>query len=128
MKADILTRNDIQFLVDEFYNEVRNTPLLGNIFDETMHVDWDKHLPKMYDFWENVLFQTGSYKGFPFAAHLAVNDKEQLTSEHFEVWLQLFHATIDKLFQGQNAEELKAKSAAIQGVWSHKMEYMNKNT
>jgi hemoglobin len=125
MKHDILTRDDVKRLVDEFYIGVRKTPLLGKIFDDVMSVNWEKHLPKMYDFWENILFQTGNYKGFPFAAHMPVNEKAPLTSQHFDVWLQLFHETIDRLFEGENANQLKIKSSTIKEVWSSKMAFIN---
>jgi hemoglobin len=32
-------------------------------------VNWEKHLPKMYIFWESVLFATVKFDGNPMGAH-----------------------------------------------------------
>lgn len=125
MKTDIRDRIDIEILVNNFYDRVKENELLGRIFDDVMKVDWDKHLPKMYDFWENIVFQTGNYRGRPFLPHLEVNAKENLTSNHFNQWLQLFHKTIDDLYEGTVANELKFKSQNIKEVWNFKMDYIN---
>ena len=128
MKKDIQDRIDIEILVNNFYDRVKDDELLGRIFDKVMKVDWDKHLPKMYDFWENIVFQTGNYKGRPFLPHLEINAKETLTSNHFDQWLQLFHNTIDDLFEGSIANQLKFKSQNIKEVWNYKMDYINNNS
>jgi hemoglobin len=47
---DIVSRADIEHLVNHFYNRVRADEILGPIFDDVAHTDWDAHLPKMYDF------------------------------------------------------------------------------
>ena len=125
MKKDIQDRIDIEILVNSFYDRVKDNQLLGRVFDDVMKVDWDKHLPKMYDFWGNIVFQTGNYKGRPFLPHLEVNARETLTSNHFDQWLQLFHNTIDDLFEGPIADELKFKSQNIKEVWNYKMTYIN---
>lgn len=125
MKKDILNSDDIKLLVDRFYEKIRANKDLGPIFNEVMNVDWNVHLPKMYRFWENIVFQNGNYRGFPFAAHMPVNDKVALTPELFTEWLNLFHGTIDELFEGNESNNLKFKSANIKEVWSAKMEFIN---
>ncbi|MBS1636730.1 MAG: group III truncated hemoglobin [Bacteroidetes bacterium] len=125
MKPDITTREDIARIVDAFYEKVKADALLGHIFTDIVKVDWSHHLPKMYGFWENVLFQTGSYRGQPFLPHLDINAKETLTPDHFGRWLKLFHATIDELYEGTKARELKFKSQNIKEVWNYKMDYIN---
>lgn len=127
MKPDINSREDIITLVNEFYVNVRKNNLLGPIFDNVMKVNWDKHLPKMYDFWESIMFHTAKYKGFPFAAHLPVNEKIILGQLHFDTWLNLFQETIDRFFSGPNATSLKERSATIKEIWMHKMEFINAN-
>ena len=52
---------------------------------------WEKHLPIMYDFWENVLFYTGQYTGNLMQVHRKAN-VNPINSEHFERWLKLFLA------------------------------------
>ena len=41
MKKDISTPTDVKFLVDSFYNEVRNDDCSGYIFDDLANVDCD---------------------------------------------------------------------------------------
>lgn len=125
MKKDILNSADIKILVDTFYEKVKTHKELGRIFDQIMKVNWESHLPKMYRFWENIVFQTGVYRGFPFAAHMPVNEKAPLTPELFDAWLSLFHSTIDELFEGPEADALKFKSENIKEVWSSKMNFIN---
>jgi len=48
--ADIKGREDLTIIVDSFYNTVKTDETLGYIFDDIMHINWDTHLPKMYDF------------------------------------------------------------------------------
>ena len=41
MKKDIQDRIDIEILVNNFYDRVKDDELLGRIFDKVMKVDWD---------------------------------------------------------------------------------------
>lgn len=126
MKKDIENNQvDIKLLVDTFYDKVRANELLGRIFDDVAKVNWETHLPKMYGFWENILFQTGGYKGAPFLPHLKVNAMESLTPKHFNEWMDLFLANVDEHFEGPMTEELKRKAFNIKEVWSYKMNYIN---
>ena len=118
-------RQDLIKIVDTFYNKVKTDDTLGYIFNDVMKVNWDKHLTKMYDFWENILFQTGNYNGRPFPVHLQVNDKKNLGDAEFNRWLQVFIDTVNELFQGANATELKQKAMNIQVVWKTKFNYIN---
>ncbi|MBK6785507.1 MAG: hypothetical protein IPG79_18480 [Saprospiraceae bacterium] len=55
-KPDVTSRKDIEIIVNTFYEKVKLDTEIGFMFS---HVDWDKHLPVMYDFWDNVMFHTG---------------------------------------------------------------------
>lgn len=48
--TDIENRQDIAKLVNSFYETVKTDPVIGHFFTEVVHVHWDEHLPKMYDF------------------------------------------------------------------------------
>ncbi len=71
--ADLLGRDDIKVLVDSFHEKVREDLLLGFIFDDVDEFDWGPHLPKMYDFWKTMLFQSGSYRGNRLRPHLGLS-------------------------------------------------------
>lgn len=104
---DIQGRDEIVQLVDRFYDVVRQDDLLGFIFDEVAGIDWDAHLPKMYAFWETVLFRSGGYKGNPLAAHAKLTPLTSMGREQFDRWLELFTATVDANFSGENADHIK---------------------
>lgn len=125
MKQDILNRKDIELIMNTFYEKVRNNECIGNIFNNLMNVNWEHHLPKMYDFWEHILFQTVNYKGHPFAAHILVNNKITLTNEHFATWILLFEHTVDELFEGARANEIKLSAQSIKDIFNSKINYIN---
>ena len=113
MKPDIYNRSDIEKLVKNFYEKVREDELLGKYFTELIPVVWEKHLPLMCDFWESVLFYTGSYKGNPLHTHRMVYEKRPTTKDDFDRWNILFFGTVDELFKGKNAEKLKSHAKSI---------------
>ena len=111
MKRDIENREDIKLLLNSFYEKVKPDPVIGYIFTDVMKVNWERHLPMIYDFWENTLLYTGGYNGNPLEIHRRLNKVIPLTTEHFKRWTDLFCATVDELFEGQKA--LLAKQRAI---------------
>jgi hemoglobin len=108
-KQTISSRREITQIVDSFYAKVRQDKLIGPIFTEQAKVDWDEHLPKLYNFWEDLLFGTENYHGRPFPPHL----KFDLKIEHFERWLKLFVETIDENYHGLKSDEMKARAIRI---------------
>ncbi len=121
MKKDIVTRKDIELLVDEFYAKIRKDELIGFIFTDIAKVNWEKHLPIMYSFFENMLFYTGTYTGNPMELHKHVNRLFPLTDEHFMRWNQLFSTTVDELFAGERAELSKQRAKSISAVMQIKI-------
>lgn len=113
MKKDIEDRKDIKLLIDTFYIKIRKEESLGYIFDEIAKVDWENHMPVMYDFWETTLFHKGSYKRNAMQAHIDLNEKTPLTKAHFDQWLFIFKATVDELFDGEMANNAKGRAISI---------------
>lgn len=118
---DIRTREDIEELVNAFYEKVRANDILGPIFDEIMQVDWEAHLPKMYDFWEQTLFHRPLYKGNPVTVHQKVHTQSPLEKKQFDTWLQLFNETVDENFRGDMARQAKVRALSIATVLQIKM-------
>ncbi|WAC18156.1 group III truncated hemoglobin [Luteolibacter sp. SL250] len=115
-KADILGREDIERLVDRFYASVRQDPVLGPVFDEIAEVNWDHHLPRLCDFWETVLFRTGSYRGNPLAVHRHLLGRTPMDRAMFDRWLDLFSSTVDRHFAGDNAGHIKRVAGDMANV------------
>ncbi len=117
--SDITSRDDIERLVNRFYGRVRADTILGPIFDDVAHTDWDAHLPRMYDFWETVLFGASAFQGNPLAVHLALAARTSLGAQEFGRWLRLFHESVDTLFNGPRAEDAKVRASRIAAVMQH---------
>jgi hemoglobin len=117
--TDIASRADIERLVNDFYGRVRGDDLLGPIFDDIAHTDWVQHLPKMYDFWEGVLFGVAGFRGNPLAVHRDLASRVPVGEREFGRWLALFHSSVDALFSGPCAENAKARALRIAAVMQH---------
>jgi hemoglobin len=121
MKNDITSKEDIKLLVDRFYEKVIADPQLGHIFTDVFKVHWEKHLPVMYDFWDNAIFFTGSYHGNPMQVHAHVNRIFPLQPSDFDQWIVLFLETIHELFEGPKAFLAKERSISIAKVMQLKL-------
>lgn len=107
-KPDINGRPEIEMLVNAFYERVRKDELLGFIFDELARTNWEMHLPKMYAFWETVMFRSGGFTGNPIMAHAKLLSQTTMGREQFDRWLLLFRSTVDELYSGENADHIKS--------------------
>jgi len=115
-RADITGRTDIERLVNTFYGKVRADDLLGFIFNDVAKTDWSAHLPKMYAFWETMIFRSGGFVGNPLAAHARLVPLTTMGRPQFDRWLAIFTATVDELFAGENAERIKNTAADMANV------------
>ena len=121
-KKEITQQEDIQLLVDSFYEKVLKDETIGYIFTEVAKLNVPEHMPIMYDFWSSVLLGTSEYKRNPMDKHFALNEKEPLKKEHFDRWLELWMETVDELFQGDTATEAKNRASTIGRLMLFKME------
>lgn len=123
VKNDIKTREDVVFMVDSFYEKVNNDSRLSPIFNGFAEVDWDEHLPKMYSFWNTLIFSTPDYKGNPFAAHVPL----PVSKIHFDTWISIFTQNIDEHFAGAIAESTKQRAASIATIFQSKLAFIQEN-
>lgn len=121
--ADIETREDIEQLMETFYGKVLHNEEIGFLFTEVAKLDLQKHLPIICDFWESALFQKVIYKGNVLGVHEHLNNLHKLTENHFSAWLGLFNETVDELFKGNNAEQIKIRALSIATVMRSKIVY-----
>jgi hemoglobin len=113
MKKDIETKEDIKLLIDSFYQKVNADDTLNYIFTDIAKINWEKHLPIMYSFWENTLFYTGTYQGNPMELHKNLHRLTPLTAAHFKRWLAHFSNAVDEQFEGRNANLAKQRAISI---------------
>ncbi len=112
--ADITSRKDIEKLVNTFYDRVIQDAVIGPFFQ---HLDFDKHLPKMVDFWEFVLLDAAGYSTDVTKMHMHM----RLKKEHFDQWIALFNTTVDELFVGEKASKAKERAFLIRWTIESKM-------
>lgn len=124
MKKDINSRSDIELLVNLFYQKVKSDEILAHFFFE---VDWVHHLPRMYDFWSAIIFNTAEYKGNPVIKHLELNRKYKMEHNHFDQWLNLWKKTVEENFCGANAMIAIDRAQSIKTIIQYKLSIMETN-
>ena len=118
---DIETRADIELLVHEFYTKALINPLLEPIFTKAK-LDLKHHIPHISNFWESVLLENYVFEGNPMSAHIMLSKKIEMNKLHFDQWLQLFHATINKYFKGEIANKAIERSTTMGQLMLFKIE------
>ncbi len=118
MRKEITSRADLAVLVRVFYDKIRKDNELGPIFNSIIK-DWEPHLEKITDFWEQHVFGVPKYFGNPIEAHNEVDAKMNfgITAHNFGTWLFYWMQTLDELFEGKNVEVLKFKARKMQTVF-----------
>ena len=122
VKSDISKREDIELLVNSFYDKVKKDEVIGGIFQKIIADDWSHHLPIMYQFWETILLNKPGYTGNPIRKHIEVDQQTPLEVPHYNRWLQLWSETIDNLFAGTLADEAKNRASLMMNLIKIKVE------
>ncbi|MCA0429558.1 MAG: group III truncated hemoglobin [Bacteroidetes bacterium] len=122
-KKDISSIDDIKLMVNTFYDRIKLDKLLGPIFNERIQDRWPQHLEKMYRFWQTILLNEHTYNGSPFPPH--ANMPVDVT--HFNLWVQIFHNTVNDLFSGPIADEAKYRGELMASIFNSKIDYLNAN-
>ena len=111
--SDIQNREDVVLLIDSFYSQVIKDEIIGEFFTEIMPLDFEHHLPIMYDFWESILLGKSNYSGNPMQKHIQLNDLKKLEPLHFDKWIEIWTHTIQTHFSGQKSEEAISRATQI---------------
>lgn len=119
---DIQTKEDIIKLVNSFYKKVQQDAVIGFFFNNIAKVNWQEHLPRMYEFWETILLNQASYKGNPMQKHFPVNAIQAIEKSHFDHWIKLWTQTIEENFSGATAHQAISKATNIAYLMGFKME------
>ncbi|MBV6442146.1 MAG: Group 3 truncated hemoglobin ctb [Saprospiraceae bacterium] len=118
-----MTPADVKTLIDAFYDKVKADDVIGYIFNDIAQVDWPRHLPVMYAFWEFILLgSSDGYRGNPVQKHFDLHQKHPLKATHFDRWVELFRTTVDDHFAGPAADNAKFRAWAIAETWKPKFE------
>ena len=107
-RPDLASRADLEQLLRDFYGRAFQDDLLRHVFVDVVHMDLEEHLPTITDFWEKVLFNTGTYNGQAMQVHRRVHARAPLTPGHFARWLQLWRESLDARYAGPVTEQADA--------------------
>ena len=119
-KTDIKNRADIEKIVSVFYSRVKEDAAISYFFNDVAKTNWENHLPKMCDFFENILLSSGNYDGNPMVAHEELQKKSEVKANHFQHWKTSFDATVDERCVGKKANEIKQRTTNIAAAMMHK--------
>lgn len=103
-----LTEQDLETLVDRFYEQVRVHPELGPVFNAAID-DWPEHKRMLTAFWSSVALGTRSYRGNPMASHRP----HPIRAEHFEQWLSLWQSTANEVLAPEHAARVMEYATRI---------------
>lgn len=121
MLSDIKNRADIELLMDHFYNKLLQDEAIAYLFTDIAQIDLQAHLPRIVDFWENILFNSVAFNGNVFKKHLQLHQLSALKQKHFEIWLHHLNQSVDELFAGSNAEKVKTRALSIATIMQSKI-------
>jgi hemoglobin len=119
--TDIQTREDLHLIMSKFYLKLLADSKISYLFIKIAKIDLAPHLVDLVDFWEQILFDRGSYRKNVLQIHTDINQLSKLSEEHFSIWLHYFDTTIDENFSGQTAEKMKTRALSIATVMKIKM-------
>ena len=114
MKKDISSREHLKLILSEFYKKLVSDSKMFPFFEEIVQNDTlEEHLEVITDFWQDLLLNTTAYRNNVLQKHLDFNKKVTFEKEHFNLWLHYLVTTIDELFEGQLAENMKNRANSI---------------
>ena len=111
-KQDISSREDISLLVHTFYEKIHADPFMAPVFQMPTE-EFERHVQRTINFWENWLFQTGNYDGGMMWVHIQKHQEHPMTKKHFEHWLAWWFHSTHLLFEGPKATFVKEKALEI---------------
>ena len=125
MQRDIESREDVERLVDAFYQDVVKDEVIGVFFTEVVALDWDVHIPIMYDFWETTLLGAMKYKRNAMLKHIELDAKKPLQPAHFDRWIMLWERAVQTHFQGEKATMAIERAKQIGELMKYKISTLN---
>ena len=122
MKQDISSRKDIKLIMSKFYDLLLSDEKMLPFFKEIIvenHLE--QHLEIISDFWNDILFDTVTYKNNTMQKHLDKNAFVKFEKEHFAIWTSYLFQIINENFEGKVSERMKNRATSIATVMQLKM-------
>lgn len=112
---DIATAQDIELLIQKFYEDLLQIPEMKAPFEG---LEFEKHIPKIVQFWSFVLLDVEGYKTNVFEKHLHL----PIHLPMFDTWLNVWLKTVDALYKGEKAELAKQRATVLAFTFKSKWE------
>lgn len=112
-ERDIQNREDLLLLLRSFYKKLLGDPSISYLFTEVAKINLEHHLPVLVDFWDNILFDSDTYRKNAMQPHMVLHARSPLLPHHFETWLSYFKKSVDELFIGPTAFLAKERAVSI---------------
>lgn len=122
IKKDISSRKDIKFIITNFYDLLlKDDQMLPFFEDILINNHLNEHLEIITDFWNDILFQTTTYKNNTMQKHIDKNAFIKFKKKHFVIWTSYLFTTIDANFSGEIAQQMKNRATSIATVMQLKI-------
>ncbi|HQV05156.1 MAG TPA: group III truncated hemoglobin [Chitinophagaceae bacterium] len=122
-KKELTNREDLLLLMQKFYEKLLADASISYLFTDIAKIDIKHHLSVLVDFWDSVLFQNNTYRKNAMQPHIDIHRQSPFTNHHFTTWLSYFTTSVDELFIGENANQIKQKAESIATVMKLKTLY-----
>jgi truncated hemoglobin YjbI len=116
-KTDIVTFEDVQFVVNKQYEQLIADSQTGRHFKE---LNFEEHLPRIYNFWSFILGiepEVHSYRGSAFEPHTHMN----LNHEDFNDWQKYLKIAVQERFEGPTADLMLQKAEQLGMMFEYKL-------
>lgn len=125
---DIQNREDLKQIVQLFYEKLLSDDKINHFFIKFRDSrTLSEHLAILVDFWDNIVFYSGTYQRNAMAPHLMLHKESPMKTEHFEIWLNHLSTAVDEHFKGDNCQILKTRALSIATVMRIKISELNQN-
>jgi len=121
LKKDIETRDDIRLIVTQFYEKLLQDKTMRPFFAEVVKKGLKEHFDILVDFWDTIIFYSGTYQRNAMAKHIEINQNISMHKDHFNSWLTYFNETVDENFKGKNSFIAKTRALSIATVMQIKI-------
>ena len=115
---DITDKEDIMLIVDTFYAKAKTDTLLAPIFNEAIDEnEWNKHVERIYSFWNTVMFKKMDYLGNPFSHHKNL----PIYKRHFDKWLEILEQVVFANYKGEKAQDMIERAHRMSQMFQLKL-------
>ena len=120
----VLCANDVNKLVDIFYDTLKAHDFLSIVFEAPLRNDWEGCCERMIKLWRTVLLYGGTFYNSPFVLHTM----PVIHNTEFDGWLQLLDHIIEGHFYSEKKDAAKWAAHKLTQTFIYKIQYHRYNT